>query len=949
MGRHLTEIPRLPEYVPGAPEATELGEPKPGAPEESRILSDFELLKDAAERGGAVDLQAQIPLVSPFIQHTAAPFAKNAFEAVKETAVGLARALQPRLMVEGRYLDEVSRALGTKNRALSEFRVSVAVRKMRSVLDKLPKQEQVDFIDRVKLGQRQPTPELQVVDDLIQKLEDGWYAMLQEEMELHGKSLPYLENHLALIYDKKNAASKIPGALEAVQAQMTSKRPFEGTKSFMRKMVYQSLSEAMQNGLTPVSTNPFVLMELRLQDNMKFLSARKMFRTLKDQGAVRFVPLGTERKFLSAQQGWRPIDDRISRVYFPTEAGQVHAGNYYWEPNTHRIISNYLSRDLIRETKVGRGLVAMKNYGTAIELGLSPFHFYFVNGDAMATGTSIGFRKLATGNFKGGLEDIVKGVAGSFGPGHLGLFGPSRDYVREGGSIVRYIGNKDEFLRSTRGQEFVKAHPNIDAEIDAMFEGGLLLKQNEDYRLHSIEALKESYANGDYAGMMIRAFPAAVQAPVQHLFETYIPQMKIGAFLADYGQSLIEHQDALARGTVSKTALARAAVDRVEDRFGEMNFDNLFWNRTMKTAFQLLMRSVTWNLGDIRAVSRAAAHGIPAQAREFNDAVFEPIMRGYKEGGLGGASRAPIRAPRLDADLTWLAGVVVHTAISSTIAQGVFTAMNSPDHKPLMPWESDTPLVDIAMPRTGLVDRSGRPLRLSIASYLREWVSYWKRPKQFIGHKLSATFARAMETWQNKDFYGNWVYDPEGPAWKKFVDIVGHQITSPISLQTIGSAERNYGMPGAQAKALPFFGLGISSPSYFATPFEEYMQNILHAEYERRPGRSPEEADRAELSRDVVQAIRQGKDVPEEALTLGSEKLSRAAREGLKEGFTARVDRLSLKQLLDGWEYASQEEKVKLQPILMRKVQNARLKGKSEAQVNEILRKLEEIQNEGGQ
>jgi len=943
MGRHLTVIDRAHPYEQGGPQADETGEARPGSPEEPRILSDHQLVKDFAEKSGATDLQMQVPLVTPFAKHTVAPFATKLYEAVKETAVGLAHALQPRLFVDDTYLDPVMKALGVKNKELSYYRVNVAVRAARQAFDKLPEAEQIEFIDKYKTGQP-VRPELQPWADLIGTLEDRYYKLLEDEMQQNGKSLPYLAHHLALIYDGPPAAVQgaIRSSLAETEAKMGSHRPLEGTKDFMKKMVYQSLTEAMNNGLTPISTNPFVLMELRLADNMKFVSARRMFRNLKDVGAVRFVPFGKEREFLAKSPGWKTIDDKISRVYFPTEEGMVNAGSYFWEPNTARIINNYLSYDLVRQSKLGRGLLALKNFTTAIELGFSPFHFFFVNGDAMATGASIGVRKLARGDWKAGLKDILENVAGA--PlGYFGLAGGAKRYRTEGGNLIRYIANKDEFLKTTGGQDWVAKHPNLDRTIDDLFAGGGMLHMSEAYRLRSLEAMRQSWANNDYLGVALRAFPASAQAIMEPLFDKYIPQMKLGAWMADYGQALIERQDALARGEVSRASLARTSWDRIEDRFGEMNFDNLFWNRGMKTALQLMLRSVTWKLGDARAISRAMTTGIVGQARDFDQSVLQPIVQAYRQGGARGILRADIKAPPLDADLTWIASVCMYTAVTSTIAQGIFTAHH--DGKPLWPWESDTPLLDVAMPRSGGTDRNGRPSRLMVPSYMRDWVSAYKKPGAFVAHSLSAVSSRAWDVWKNKDFYGNWVFDPEAPLWRKTVDAIGHVVAvPPIGFQSLKEA-RKRGLTGPELVASGG-GFSIASPTYFATDFEDYMTRITRREIEGRPGRSPEQAKRGEIAAKVTQAQREGKELPPEAEELGPEQLSRAARAGAREGFEGRAMRLSLSQLLDGWHYASPEEKAKLRPVLDQKLAKARLSGKSEEEQQRILAQVDEIRNE---
>lgn len=97
---------------------------------------------------------------------------------------------------------------------------------------------------------------------------------------------------------------------------------------------------------------------------------------------------------------------------------------------------------------------------------------------------------------------------------------------------------------------------------------------------------------------------------MKSLFEYYIPNLKLGFALKEYNLAKAEYSDRLASGEITREQLARQIVDGVENRFGEMNFDNLFWDRTFKTFAQLLFRSVTWKLGNcVPTSARSPANG----------------------------------------------------------------------------------------------------------------------------------------------------------------------------------------------------------------------------------------------------------------------------------------------------------------------------------------------------
>jgi hypothetical protein len=138
------------------------------------------------------------------------------------------------------------------------------------------------------------------------------------------------------------------------------------------------------------------------------------------------------------------------------------------------------------------------------------------------------------------------------------------------------------------------------------------------------------------------------------LFDYYIPNLKVAQFFKEYAEALEQNERKLKGGILTRAALARQTWRFVEDRFGEMNYDTYFWNRTFKSAMQLMFRSVTWKLGSVSAF--AGAFG--GQGKEFVDA--------FKER----------RAPELHRNMAWLFGMMLLTATLGAIIQQVFA------HKP---------------------------------------------------------------------------------------------------------------------------------------------------------------------------------------------------------------------------------------------------------------------------
>jgi hypothetical protein len=81
------------------------------------------------------------------------------------------------------------------------------------------------------------------------------------------------------------------------------------------------------------------------------------------------------------------------------------------------------------------------------------------------------------------------------------------------------------------------------------------------------------------------------------LFEHYIPRVKMGAFANLMSDWIRQNPGADAK----MIADARMRIlDSVDDRFGEMNMDNIFWSKTQKQIASLLLRAQGWDIGLVR-------------------------------------------------------------------------------------------------------------------------------------------------------------------------------------------------------------------------------------------------------------------------------------------------------------------------------------------------------------
>ena len=249
-----------------------------------------------------------------------------------------------------------------------------------------------------------------------------------------------------------------------------------------------------------------------------------------------------------------------------------------------------------------------------------------------------------------------------------------------------------------------------------------------------------------YIGAALRSIPALSQVMMKPLFETYIPALKRAQFLKEFNFRKIDQAADLLLGKKTKPELAREVWRSVENRFGEMNFDNLWWNRTFKSGLQMLVRSVTWKLGNIREYGK----GVIGQSAE--------LLSALKEG----------RMPKLTQEMAWMWGVASLTAAMASVTQYAFTGKSPEDWK------------DLVYPQ---IDNQGG--RLSLPTYARDFFSATHSPLKYIGSSMAGWFGRFTDIVSNKDFYGVQVHDPSENFLQQKVDDLIHLAPLPFSIQSM--------------------------------------------------------------------------------------------------------------------------------------------------------------------
>jgi hypothetical protein len=243
----------------------------------------------------------------------------------------------------------------------------------------------------------------------------------------------------------------------------------------------------------------------------------------------------------------------------------------------------------------------------------------------------------------------------------------------------------------------------------------------------------------------------------------------------------------------------QSIVDGLDNRFGQVSYDNIFWNKMIKDLAFLAFRAVGWNLGTDRELGGA----IPDTFKAITD---------FRKG-------SPVEFTN---KMAFAVALPTVTAFYGGILNYVMTG--KPPER----------ILDYFAPKTGNKDAKGYDERLFLPTYMKDVIAYNRDPAQTIGNKESPLIPVLGQIYSlfmgkgMKDFYGGLVVDPQDPVMKQVRDLglyVAQQY-EPFSFQGF-EHEKQLGESNAEA-ARNLIGL-TPAPAYITRPEvgEKYEQRQL--------------------------------------------------------------------------------------------------------------------------
>ena len=817
----------------------------PAVAEDSATGGSGEARPERSPEAGGATLNAMTFGLASFVEHDVAPALRDVAAGIAESAENITKVLLPSVLSKEAESGSLTLRHTAAELARKTDQAQAALENARRYFRKQPEAENFEFLDRMEHGRKQKNAQLDAIARVLRDLLDG---RLHDVQALGtGKLQSWIEDYFPHIWERPERA------FEA----FFGKRPMEGRKSFLKQRKIPTIAEGRALGLKPVSDNPVDLALAKVYEMDKYVMAHKTLKSWKKQGIAKFF-----RGLKAPPAGWDKIDDSISTVYGRNAAGEtVVRGHYYAPEGAARIMNNYLSPGL-RKYAAYRGVAGLNNALNQFQLGLSAFHLGFTAADTTVSKAALGYQALLRGKPLKALRYFAQTPTAAF-----------TTYL-EGDKML-----KEWYRPGSQGTA-------IGALVDAFTRAGGRARMPTEYRTRIGENMYKALRQGNPWGALIRAPFAGVEAISNLLMNEVVPRMKAGAF-ADLARFHLENMPAGSTYEDVSRALAQDQ-DSIDNRLGEMVYDNLFWNKIGKDLAHILVRSVGWNLGTLREVGGGII-----------DIAAQPIaaLRGK-----------PVNLNRL----SYLLGLATVTAVVSAIYQYLKTG-HGPEE-----------LEDYFFPKNGETDEQGRAQRVSLPTYVKDIYHYGTHPLKTLENKVAPIWSTFAEMIHNRDFYGTEIRHADDPLVQQLGQLAKHAAASaiPIGVRQYQRETKLGSSPATRAEQ--FIGITPAPSDLNASPAERMAREYSAARTPDEP-RTAAAAERRELRQTLARALRQGKAIPQAVLDarnsgkLTARDIGEARRESRETSLQVSFTHLGIDEAIKVYNAATAKERAALRGPLLKK------------------------------
>ena len=552
--------------------------------------------------------------------------------------------------------------------------------------------------------------------------------------------------------------------------------------------------------------------------------------------------------------------------------GMVIRGYYYAPAEAAKIFNNFVSKGIAGRSGIYDTLNWMNQNLNALQLGISAFHASTTSINAATSDVALGIQQLAEGKpFRAGVS-LAKGASVI----------PSLIHTMVNGSRLMH-----EYL--TPG-----SYAKMNEEANALANAGGRIRQNT-IELKPLDKVINGLRNGAIIDGLTPLPGAILHAAVAPVMDYYVPRMKLGAFYAMAHDILDSAQKQGWTETLTRSRM-QEAWDSIDNRFGQVVYDNLFWHKGVRDALNLSTRSVGWNFGSYRELGGAVADV-------------------GKAAGRAGTGQIPRVTPRL--------AFGIALPLVSALFGGVLNYL----------WTGKKPETwkDYFYPKTTNGERH------SIPGYMKDVFSFANAPGKTVLNKMAPIWGATAEAIENRDFYGTEIRHKDDPVMKQLAEFSRWAAAQAIPFSVSG-AEKLLQQRGSGPSLQEMLAEAKKHPGDVALgqlgfqPAPAFIQNspAINAAREynqanRPPGTKTAEQTAHYQALDAISEMYRTGDIDQTQIDkyvdegkVTDKDVRRAERESDEPPIVRAVKNLTIEQMLNVWEKASADERDDMEPILDR-------------------------------
>ncbi len=321
--------------------------------------------------------------------------------------------------------------------------------------------------------------------------------------------------------------------------------------------------------------------------------------------------------------------------------------------------------------------------------------------------------------------------------------------------------------------------------------------------------------------------------------EFWVPRLKMAAYL-DLAAMELKTLGPEPDLTEVRRVLGQA-WDSIDNRFGQLRYDNLFWHNALKDLGMASVRALGWNVGTIREMFGV----VPAQLKQLGltgGGGGKPPRRTVHTGtnAEGEPEYRQIPESRLHRKTAWFVSMVFMYGLAGAVLMYLTTGKRPKE------------LRDYFFPESGELDAQGHPMRVSIAGYFKDLYAVTHDfPRSLFTtatHKIHPLLSLLADVLTNEDFFGTEIRNPDDPWVQQLGEVLRFVVKEYRPIVVANQQQR----PGHGVES--FFGITPAPASVRRTALENYLVAQIPARH-----RTQDQAEAANARRDVRSLLQAGK------------------------------------------------------------------------------------------